>query len=67
MNGRVASPSLDGPEGRRVLVARSNCLTAIANHYGHPVEACSVDVLAAVNEAIRAGFDLGAELRKRAR
>ncbi len=44
-----------------MLDARLACLTAIANHYGHPVEACGVDVLAAVSAAIRAGFDLGAE------
>lgn len=44
----------------RMLDARTACLAAIANHYGHPVEACGLDVLAAVSAAIRAGFDLGA-------
>lgn len=41
------------------------CLTAIANHYGHPVEASSVEVRAAVSAAIRAAFDLGVEFAHR--
>jgi hypothetical protein len=42
-----------------VAQARADCLVAIANHYCHPVQASSPEVLQAVAVAIRAGFDLG--------
>lgn len=53
-------------EHREALAtARANCLALIGNHYGHPVEATSADVLLAISAAIRAGFDLGAEYARR--
>lgn len=49
---------------QRMHDARSQCLVAIANHYGHPASAMPVDVLAAVNTLLRVSFDLGAEFQR---